>query len=194
MAAPTWITTASGRMLDPFAPRREAIVIEDIAHALGAINRFNGHTSTPYSVAQHSVHVSFQMMADGPEAGLIGLLHDASEAYLCDVPRPLKHSSAFEEYRRVEAQLQALIFDIFGLHPDGYLRDLLHLVDRRMLRTEQQHLMPPAAPGEVRDDVLPFSMLLTPWSVDNARARFLDRFRTLRAAIAGQGPSVGARG
>lgn len=177
------ITTASGRAVDPFAPRPSDLVIEDIAHALGALNRFNGHTSRPYSVAQHSVHVSWHLAADGPEAGLFGLLHDASEAYLGDVTTPLKLSPAMAEYRQAEARLQTFIYQHFGLRPAAEPWDRLHLVDRRMLRTEQRDLMPPPAPGEDRDDVPPYGMVITPWDVEHARARFLDRFHFLQAQL-----------
>lgn len=179
-----WIMTATGRQFFPLAPRAEDVCIEDIAHALGAVNRFNGHTRRPYSVAQHSVLVSRHLDVDGALMALVGLLHDASEAYLGDVPRPLKQTAAFAPYREAEDRLQTLIYQVFGLdlvvrHPEVLPR--LKHVDRRMLRTEQAALMPPAAHGEDRTDLLPFRIVITPWTPRAAAAHFLDRFYDLRA-------------
>ncbi len=180
-----WIMTSRGRMFYPLEPRAEDVDIRDIAHALGAVNRFNGHTSEPYSVAQHSILVSLQFDGDGPDMALLALLHDASEAYLCDVPRPLKQTPAFASYREAEARLEAVIFDVFGLSelaqsPDAVAR--LKAVDRRMLRTEQAQLMPPPAAGEVRDDGAPFNVLIDPWDARTSTLSFLLRFHTLSLA------------
>jgi 5'-deoxynucleotidase YfbR-like HD superfamily hydrolase len=84
-----WMQTFSGKRFYPLDPRPEDIRLMDIAHALSHVCRFNGHTRFFYSVAQHSVLVSLM----GPEdAAAARLLHDASEAYICDLPRPLKES------------------------------------------------------------------------------------------------------
>jgi uncharacterized protein len=187
--APTkgWITTATGRQFFPLEPRIDDICIEDIAHALGAVNRFNGHTGVPYSVAQHSVLLSRHLAPDGPLIALVALLHDASEAYLGDVPRPLKVSDAFAGYRAVEARLQELIYakyDISEVANDPHVVKLLKIADRRMLRTEQAQLMPPDTHGEDRNDVAVINIIISPWEASNASARFLGDFYTLRAQIA----------
>lgn len=80
----SWIHTFTGKKFFPFNPKTEDIDIVDIAHALSNKCRFNGHTNRFYSVAQHSVIVS--LITDSLE----GLLHDAGEAYLPDVPSPIK--------------------------------------------------------------------------------------------------------
>lgn len=185
-----WIMTSTGRQFFPLEPRLEDIHIGDIAHALGAVNRFNGHTREPYSVAQHSVLVSRQLWRFGTDVQLVGLLHDASEAYLCDVPRPLKQSGEFARYREAEERLQALIYRAFGVDviaADPGVQSEVKLVDRRMLRTEQAALMPPAAHGEDREDVKPFQILISSWSAANASARFHDRFRELWARLQEEG-------
>src|ERR1039457_118422 len=82
-----FIGTFSGLRFWPLDPNPEKILIDDIAHALAHQCRFGGHASRFYSVAEHSVHVS---RLCPPEDALWGLLHDASEAYLVDLPRPLK--------------------------------------------------------------------------------------------------------
>lgn len=86
------IATAGGRWVDLIDPQPETIELDDIAHALGNLCRFGGQCRTFYSVAQHSVWVARTLEAEGysAECQLAGLLHDASEAYVVDVPRPLK--------------------------------------------------------------------------------------------------------
>jgi hypothetical protein len=175
--------TASGIAFYPTRPRLQDINIGDIAHALAAVSRFGGHTSSPYSVGQHC-HIASQILegTGGPKAALYGLLHDASEAYLGDVPRPLKHLPEFQAYRAAEARLQGAIYIVFGLsrHDEP---DNLKLVDRRLLRTEQASLMPPALLCEDRNDVEPFSFGIVPWSFDDTRRAFLKRFVMLQSLL-----------
>lgn len=191
--AKDWIMTSTGRVFYPLSPNAADVEIRDIAHALAAVNRFNGHTREPYSVAQHSVLVSMEYDDGDPDRALAALLHDASEAYLCDVPRPLKLSPAFGPYRLAEQRLQQVIFDKFGLaEVAGDPVFTLHLknVDRRMLRTEQAQLMPPPAIGEVRDDVETLPLQLSPWTALNAELAFLIRFHSLiglRRSLAANG-------
>ena len=182
-----WIMTASGRPFWPLEPRLQDVAIEDIAHHLSNLCRFTGAVRLFYSVAQHSVEVSRAMaphMFTGRHrsAALYGLLHDASEAYLMDIPRPLKHDAQFSAYRAAEARLQRVIYAAFDLDPDDEPAEL-KLVDRRMLRTEQRDLMPPPALAERRDDVEPFAFHLTePWSPARSRWKFMERFHEIASA------------
>src|SRR5579885_2784587 len=82
-----WIQTYCGVAFYPLDPRPEEILIEDIAHALSMLCRFTGHVKRFYSVAQHCVYVSHRC---DPKDALWGLLHDAAEAYLNDISRPVK--------------------------------------------------------------------------------------------------------
>src|SRR5207244_589834 len=99
---------------------------------LAAVNQFNGHTREPCSAAQHSVLVSIEIervakdcgVTDGQSWALSRLLHDAADAYLCDVPRPLKRLPAFAPNRGAEARLQAVIYHAFGLDAGGEPRML----------------------------------------------------------------------
>ena len=104
------ITTYTGKRIDPLNPEEECIDIRDIAHALSLICRGNGHIKFFYSVAQHSIACAEEAIARGCtwEVILGCLLHDASEAYLSDITRPVKE--CLPEYRRFEEQLQTLIF------------------------------------------------------------------------------------
>ena len=179
LMATDWIMTYTGRRFFPLAPRAEDVCIEDIAHALALTNRFNGHTRVPYSVAQHSVLVSCALGNEhGPAAGLVGLLHDASEAYLCDIPRPVKR--LIGDYAFHEMQVQACVYRAFGVALTDGLEASLKLADRRMLRTEQAWLMPPPAEGEDRGDVEPYVFLLRPSAWDVAEHAFLARFNELK--------------
>ena len=82
-----WLATCSGQGFFPLEPLAEDVRIEDIAHGLAHSFRFAGQALRGYTVAQHSIAVSCRVPA---EDALWGLLHDAAEAYLCDVPRPIK--------------------------------------------------------------------------------------------------------
>lgn len=82
-----WIQTFTGKQFWPLTPKAEDVCIEDIAHALAFKCRFGGHCKTFYSVAEHSCRVAEILR---PEHQLIGLLHDAAEAYLPDVAAPIK--------------------------------------------------------------------------------------------------------
>lgn len=88
---PNEILTYTGKLVDPFNMRAEDIDIEDIAHALAHTCRFNGHTRRFYSVAEHSLYVYAACEMESIQTKLYALLHDAGEAYLPDIPSPIKH-------------------------------------------------------------------------------------------------------
>lgn len=104
------IRTFRGHYVNVFDPDPETIDIVDIAHALSHVCRFAGHTPIFYSVAQHSIQVSNLCHH---EHKLAGLLHDASEAYLCDIPRPIKRH--LQGYKAIEENLMRVIAGKFGL-------------------------------------------------------------------------------
>ena len=108
-----WYTTWTGRKFDVFDPDPSAIVIEDIAHALSLKCRYNGHCNRFYSVAEHSWLMSSLFVE--PELRRAALLHDAAEAYLCDLPSPIKHSVYMSDFREVEDDLQYVIYKKFYL-------------------------------------------------------------------------------
>lgn len=113
-----WIQTFTGKKFYPLQPKIEDICIEDIAHSLSMQCRYNGHCKQFYSVAQHSAVIA-QMWFDGDiQLERYALLHDASEAYLSDIPRPLKLLPEFAFYRNAEKKLQSIIFERFGLEPN----------------------------------------------------------------------------
>lgn len=98
-----WVQVFTGRRVYPLSPDPESVTLEDVAHSLSLVCRFQGHCSLFYSVAEHSVHVArlcwrWGEGLENPERArlaLLGLLHDAGEAYLADVSRPVKSSLYF---------------------------------------------------------------------------------------------------
>jgi uncharacterized protein len=109
-----WIRTFTGKRFYPLQPRIQDIDITDIAHALSLQCRFTGHCTRHYSVAEHSLLVASLVPE---EHQLQALLHDASEAYLTDVARPVKHSPEYTFYRKVEKHVQSLIYEYFNCDP-----------------------------------------------------------------------------
>jgi len=168
-----WIQTYSGRRFSPINPVVDAIVIQDIAHALSMQCRFSGHCREFYSVAQHSVFVSY--ICDSADA-MSGLMHDASEAYLADFPSPLKHSGKFDAYLDFEANMQKAIcqrFNLPELEPPS-----VKVADKILLATEARDLMSPLHPDLVQPcEPLPFKII--PLSPKDAKDLFMKRFYEL---------------
>lgn len=138
---PSSIKTWTGRV-DPLNPTVDEINIEDIAHALSRQCRYNGHCDGFLSVARHSIWVSERLKTQGFDAQvqLNGLLHDAAEAYLGDLVRPIKQSEFGVAYLKTEKILEAVIAERFGLpYPfpsdvydaDNYVLTELELPDLR---------------------------------------------------------------
>ena len=144
MTASTLIT-ASGRVVDPLHLRVEDVSWIDIGHALAQLARWNGHTSHPWSVAQHSIVVASLV---APEHTLWALLHDASEAYLCDIPRPLKRTEVFAGYGPAEAAVMGTILQAAGM-PLGLMPDAVREADDAVLVAEARAFFPKRAFDQV---------------------------------------------
>jgi len=171
-----WIQVYSGGQMFPLDPRPEEMDIQDIAHSLAMQCRFNGHTKRFYSVAEHCCHVSDILPA---EQKLTGLLHDASEAYLCDLPRPIKQSRGFaEKYLTAERQLEWTLSVRFGL--DYPFESCIHNADNRMLATEALQLMAPLHPEWLGLGCPVEGLVLPCWSPEEAREEFLSRYFAIR--------------
>lgn len=168
---PHFIRTFTGRPFWPLAPRAEDLDIRDVAHALACSNRYTGHTYVPYSIAQHCCHVSD--LLPGP-LKLCGLLHDASEAYLVDLPTPVKRQ--LPEYGPAEERLMEIIAVVFGF--PWPMPPEVKLQDTRLLITEQRDQMGYINPGF--PDLQPLEKKIIPWGWRKAEREFLKRFYQLR--------------
>lgn len=168
-----WIQSASGRQIYPLDLRPGDVTIFDIAASLSKLCRFTGHSSAFYSVAQHSVLVSLYC---DPDDALWGLLHDASEAYLQDIPRPLKRHPAFAFYREAEGRAMSAICKAFGLSESQ--PPSVGVADARMLATEARDLMAPLHP-EWRGMPSPYRRRIAAWGPDDGEVAFLSRFKML---------------
>ncbi len=167
-----WIQTFTGKQFWPMDPRADEVDIQDIAHALSMLCRFNGHCNRFYSVAEHAVHVS-RVVAEGH--ALWGLLHDGAEAYLSDIPQPVKRELAM--FHEFEERLLAVIAERFAL-PVG-LSPEVKVADMRLLATEKAALMgAEPAPWDGLPDPLDPG-LIQGWGPDQAEREFLDRFNEL---------------
>jgi hypothetical protein len=170
-----WIHTFANNKFYAFDPRPEEISIEDIAHALALTCRFSGHCNTHYSVAQHSVLVS-KLVPE--EFALEGLLHDAPEAYLTDVPRPIKHMLNDQMdglWTATEDRLYAVIAKKFGALE--VLPEAVHDVDYNIVADEASVLFVP-----IPDWVEWYELLgvdIEPMGWEEAEQAFLERFKEL---------------
>lgn len=136
------ITTANKVHFKPLEPKKEEILIEDIAHALSLMTRANGHFPEFYSVCQHCVGCYREAVARGlsDRIQLMCLLHDASEAYIADITRPVKRE--LKEYLGIERRLQDTIYERFlGELPTKEERKLVAAIDDAMLFHEFYHYM-----------------------------------------------------
>lgn len=131
-----WIQTFTGRAFSLLNPSPDDIDIADIAHSLSMQCRFAGHTKRFYSVAEHCVLASRAVPGD---LALVTLMHDAAEAYVQDITRPLKE--IFTGYRDVENRIWRAIAYRYNL--PGVLPEAVKLADMRMLATEAKALMGP---------------------------------------------------
>jgi hypothetical protein len=148
-----WMQTFTGRQFYPLDPRPEDIDVFDIAHALGYQCRYGGHARRFYSVAEHCILMSVFMPTR--ELALYALLHDAAEAYVVDVPRPLKRHLA--GYAEIEDKVLTVIFEKLGVPYERHQAPLGHHrllrfpaevteADNRILMDERAQLLstPPA--------------------------------------------------
>lgn len=158
---PNCIRTFTGKYVNVFEPTPEMICIEDIAHSLSFQCRFGGHLPEFYTVAQHSILCS-QMVEK--EFKLAALLHDASEAYILDIPSPIK--KGLSNYKEIEDNLMKVIAAKFDFkYP---LPTEVKLADLGLLNLEWNSLMI----NEQKDD---FEYMTSKY----AKATFLEIFNRL---------------
>ena len=175
--------TYTGRRFHFLDPDPQEIHMLDIAWALAHTPRWGGHTTAPYSVAQHSVVVASLVREAGGWEGpaLYALLHDASEAYLGDIPAPVKRF--LPDYKRIEATVQEAIYARFGLRdPGGTWQEMTDLADIQAFRWEARDLLQNGGGGYIMppDDNPP---LLMTYCAKTAMDFFTDTWGELEAAM-----------
>ncbi|MGL4911621.1 MAG: hypothetical protein ACRC3Y_04235 [Romboutsia sp.] len=137
-----YITTFSKIKFNPINPNKDDLSIDDIAHSLSLLTRANGHFPEFYSVAQHSILCCEESISRGysPKVSLACLLHDASEAYMSDITRPVK--KYLKEYLNIEDKLQGVIYNHFiGENLNKEELKLVMLIDNTLLYNEFLHYM-----------------------------------------------------
>lgn len=170
------IVTAGGEVLNPFDPRVDQMSIDDIAHSLANQCRFNGHCARFLSVAEHSVRVAsrVQETTKDPKIALTALLHDAAEAYIGDIPKPIKsqlknvNGVSIEDHEERIAWRLSLKFGT--IHP---LPPVVKKADNDQLQWEVERLMPP----------FKFGRPYYPWTPERAKTVFLQFFRNLSGKV-----------
>lgn len=163
------IRTVTGKWVNVFNPKPEMFDIEDIAHSLSMQPRFSGHLPYHYSVAQHSIecHRLADQYCLSKVEKLTALMHDCSEAYLVDIPRPIKKQ--FSQYKVIENSLMNVLAGVF--HFNWPLSEQILQIDNDMLQTEWDDLM-------VKIDDHPLNRLNV-YSQSYAKQLFLDIFHQL---------------
>ena len=145
-----YITTFTGKHLEPLNPDPDLIRIEDIAHALSLICRGNGHVKTFWSVGQHCICCAKEALARGlsNRMALACLLHDASECYMSDIPRPFKQE--LSEYQvREDALLEMICCKFLGSPLSDDERRQLKEIDDAMLWSDLENLLDEPQFGEI---------------------------------------------
>ena len=162
----------SGQYFDFLNPEESLFTIQDIAHGLSNICRFGSQSHSFYSVAQHSVYVSHLVPLEHRYAAL---MHDAAEAFVGDVPRPLKR--LLRDYREIEARVEAVIAERFRFPLEKHA--LIKAADNAMLAAEQIQLMRNRDGWSDTKNVQAAGIVIDPWPPLKARDEFLSRYNFL---------------
>ena len=171
-----YVSTFSGNRFYPLRPHIDRVAIEDIAHGLAYQCRFNGQTKTFYSIAQHSLIVAGLVP---PPLRLAALLHDAAEAYLGDMVKPLK--VLMPEFAALEDQVTAIIAATYGIDFSDYAP--IKRADLIALATEKRDLMPHSAERwAYLDGIAPLPGIIVAMDPGEAKQCFLQRFHALHGA------------
>lgn len=162
------IHTISGKRFWPLDARAEDVDIYDIAYSLSQKCRYNGHCRGLYTVAQHCV-----LASQNTHHPQWALMHDAAEAYLPDVSRPLKPE--LKGFTEIEDRLLRVIAPVFGLEMP--FPKEVHRIDAQMLVTEWRDLMPKGtSPGKKYEHIEPLPFCIRVWDPEEAEEAFLLRF------------------
>lgn len=168
----TWIETFKGHKFDVFNIDPKCIDIEDIAHSLAMACRFNGHLKKFVSVAEHSIAVATTV---SEENAFCGLMHDAAEAYITDVPKPIK--VMLPEINKLDAIITEAVFKKYGIsYP---IADEVKAVDREMCYAEAKDSGMDVKSWDIQGYVDALDYTPYHWSPVEAKTMFLAAFRNL---------------
>ena len=191
------ISTYTQRKVCPIRVGVEDICIEDIAHSLALQCRWMGHCADFYSVAEHCVRVAAYVsltyinrgksLEETREAALVGLLHDATEAYVSDIPTPIKNHTFLEDggtlrtFREVEAMIMDSICEKYQIDLTPEIEEVVKLADDALLATEARDLVPPTKETKewLKGFPEPLQGEIKPWTWRESEARFLNEFYNL---------------
>lgn len=169
-----WAQVYTGEKFWALDPKPEEVNINDIAHSLAFQCRFNGHSLSFYSIAQHSVFVSKVVP---PEQALAGLFHDASEAYTGDIVSPLKKFLP-PEFKEIEREIEKVIFEHFGIENVNHSE--IKKADKIALFTEMRDLMKEShSKWDEQDAAQTNPEKIIPLSPEEAEREFLERYKEL---------------
>lgn len=187
-----FIWTYSGRKFYPLDPHTDEVHITDIARGLSNECRYSGQVAHYYSVAEHCLLISKEaetraringwFEAGVHAAALWGLLHDATEAYIGDIVRPLKYTRVFKGYRKCEQKLELVIREHFKpwLSTPSYVTDLVRKLDTRILADESIALITNPDPVYIQENFgNRLGVTIRGLLPEEAEQLFLERFREL---------------
>lgn len=180
----SFIETYTGRAFYPLEPKIEALSIIDIAHALSNQCRYSGHTAFFYPVAQHcSLLADFVVRNGGrPIDALQILMHDAAEAYIVDVPRPVKKS--MPNYREWDDHLSGLIRQWMGF--EGPEPEWIRALDGRIIADERAQLLTRSPNDWGMRANSPLGIGIQPWTPEDAERVFLTQYANYSKAVDGK--------
>ena len=181
-----WTQTYSGGWLELLAPHPDRIDPEDIAHHLAGICRYSGATRRHFSVAEHSILLhDWAMDYHGEHVALRALLHDAHEAYVNDIPSPVKAALAqinpatADAWRALTDGIDYAIGLRFGLRREWWLDPIVRGADLRIVLDERAALLEPP-PRDWGIDVEPLGVRIPWFSLIDAAQTWLDRLHEHR--------------
>lgn len=169
--------TASGGRFFFQHPEKSDILIDDIATALSRICRFNGQSLKFYSVAEHSVLMARYIWrtTDDRELAFAALMHDAGEAYLGDVVKPLK--SLLPDYQKIEQACDTAVLAVFGIETP--LPPAIKDIDTRILLAERAQALRNTDNDWGFDGIEPLPVTLHFWTAKMANVSFMAEFYKL---------------
>ena len=206
------IMTSNGTFFNVLEPAKAGLSIKVIAQSLASANRANGHYNSRFSLASHSILVSSLAYLEAVRSkydekhclfiALAGLIHDGSEAYLVDVPRPIKYLDCMKPYRDIEERLQSVIYNKYlgdWEYPSSW-DDIVKHADNLAVKYEFRHfmegrdLMPwcKDIPEDAVADQIFNSVKVAAFygDQDRAMAMFLQEYEGIREKLALRGMNV----